>query len=149
MTSIANARAVARSATEPVRLLHTMLRVGDLERSLSFYTGKLGMRLFRREEYPSGRFTLAFVGYGDEHTGAAIELTYNWGREAYEQGSAFGHIALAVTDIKSTCATLEASGVRVVSPPGLMIFSSPTRTQTEVIAFIEDPDGYRIELIET
>ena len=133
---------------EPFRLLHTMLRVGDLERSLSFYTEKLGMQLFRREEYPSGRFTLAFVGYGDEHTGAAIELTYNWGHDAYERGSAFGHIALAVTDIKSTCATLEASGVKVISAPSPMTFSSPNRNETEVIAFIEDPDGYQIELIE-
>lgn len=148
MMSIDKAKTITRSGVEPVRLLHTMLRVGDLERSLSFYTGMLGMRLFRREEYPVGQFTLAFVGYGDEHTGAAIELTYNWGRDAYEQGSAFGHVALAVADLKSTCATLEASGVRVVSAPGPMIFGSPNRNKTEVIAFIEDPDGYRIELIE-
>lgn len=126
-----------------------MLRVGDLERSISFYTEKLGMQLFRREEYPDGRFTLAFVGYRDEQTGAVIELTYNWGRETYEHGSAFGHIALAITDIKPTFAKLEALGVKVLRSPGPMKVSSPDRTDVEVIAFIEDPDGYRIELIET
>ena len=125
-----------------------MLRVGDLERSITFYTEKLGMQLFRREAYPEGHFTLAFVGYGDEHNGATIELTHNWGRETYEHGSAFGHIALAVTDIKTTFAKLEALGVKVLRSPGPMVVSSPDRTEVEVIAFIEDPDGYRIELIE-
>ncbi len=134
--------------TRPFRLLHTMLRVGDIERSISFYTEKLGMRLFRREEYPDGRFTLAFVGYGDEHTSTAIELTYNWGRDTYEHGSAFGHIALAASDLKSTCAQLEARGVKVVRAPGPMSARSPDRSNIEVIAFIEDPDGYRIELIQ-
>ena len=144
MTSTQNVRHDAA----PVRLLHAMLRVGNLERSLSFYTGQLGMQLLRREEYPDGRFTLAFVGYGDEHVGAVLELTHNWGRDDYEHGSAFGHIALAVADLKSTCATLEASGVKVIRAPGPMTFNSPDRSETEVIAFIEDPDGYKIELIE-
>ena len=125
-----------------------MLRVGDLDRSLAFYTEKLGMRLLRREEYPSGRFTLAFVGYGDEHTGAVIELTFNWDRDVYEPGSAFGHIALTVTDIYASCAFLTASGVRIIHPPGPMSFTSPNRNEAEVIAFIEDPDGYLIELVE-
>ena len=131
------------------RILHTMLRVGDLNRSINFYTKILGMQLFRKEDYPEGHFTLAFVGYGNEYSGATIELTHNWGRETYEHGSAFGHIALAVTDIKTTFAELEALGVKVLRSPGPMVASSPDRRETEVIAFIEDPDGYRIELIET
>lgn len=131
------------------RILHTMLRVGDLERSIAFYTDKLGMQLFRREDYPDGHFILAFVGYGDEHSGASIELTHNWGRASYEHGLAYGHIALAVTDIKATFAKLEALGVKVLRSPGPMTVNSPDRTEAEVIAFIEDPDGYRIELIET
>lgn len=137
-----------RSNKLPVRVLHAMLRVGDLERSISFYTDMLGMRLFRKENYPSGRFTLAFVGYGNESNGAAIELTHNWGRDTYELGTAYGHIALAVTDLKSTCATLEAVGVKVVRAPGPMTFSSPDLNAAEIIAFIEDPDGYKIELVE-
>jgi lactoylglutathione lyase len=132
----------------PFRLLHTMLRVSNLDRSLTFYTQQLSMRLLRREDYPDGKFTLAFVGYGDEHTNALIELTYNWDRDAYEHGTAFGHIALAVTDLTSTCARLEASGVMMLRAPGPMTFASPNRTAIERIAFIEDPDGYRIELIE-
>lgn len=132
----------------PVRLLHTMLRVGDMERSLAFYTGMLGMRLFRREEYPGERFTLAFVGYGDERAGAVLELTHNWDKNVYEPGSAFGHIALAVADVKSVCTQLEAAAVKVVRAPGPMTFDSPNRKAKEIIAFIEDPDGYRIELIE-
>lgn len=136
------------SRAVPTRLLHTMLRVGNLERSLSFYTGSLGMQLLRREEYPNGRFTLAFVGY-DEGAGAVIELTHNWGQGTYQQGSAFGHIALAVTDITLTCTRLEVAGVKVLRAPGPMTFSSPNRDAEEVIAFIEDPDGYKIELIET
>lgn len=135
-------------SVEPVRVLHTMLRVGDLERSLSFYTGKLGMRLFRKEEYPDGRFTLAFVGYGDEDKGSTIELTFNWDRDGYELGEAYGHIALAVTDLTLACTKLEEAGVRIVRLPGPMSFISPDRGDIEIIAFIEDPDGYRIELIE-
>lgn len=130
------------------RILHSMLRVGDLDRSLNFYIKKLGMQLFRKEDYPEELFTLAFVGYGNEYRGAVIELTYNWGRDYYEHGSAFGHIALAVTDIKSTCAKLESAGVKILRAPGPMKAHSPDRSNIEVIAFIEDPDGYRIELIE-
>ena len=132
----------------PVRLLHCMLRVADLERSLAFYTGALGMRLVRREEYPAGRFTLAFVGYGAEHAGAVLELTHNWDSDRYELGSAFGHIALAVAELRATCAALAASGVKVLREPGPMTFSAVNAGAPEVIAFIEDPDGYQIELIE-
>lgn len=131
------------------RLLHTMLRIGDLQRSLKFYTEQLGMRVLRREDYPSGRFTLAFVGYDDEREGAVLELTHNWDTQAYEQGSAFGHIALAVTDIDATCARLKAGGVNILRAPGPMAAISTSRRQSEIIAFIEDPDGYRIELIES
>jgi lactoylglutathione lyase len=126
-----------------------MLRVRDLERSLAFYTGALGMTLFRREAYPQGQFTLAFVGYGDEALGAVLELTHNWGTTAYDVGSGYGHIALAVADAGAACAELAAKGVKVIRPPGPMNFASPDRTSAEVIAFVEDPDGYRIELIET
>jgi lactoylglutathione lyase len=133
----------------PKRLLHTMLRIGNLQRSLKFYTEQLGMRVLRREDYPSGRFTLAFVGYDDEHAGAVLELTHNWDTPTYEQGSAFGHIALAVTDIEATCARLAAGGVSIVRAPGPMSALASGRRQSEIIAFIEDPDGYRIELIET
>lgn len=130
------------------RILHTMLRVKDLELSLAFYTEKLGMQMFRKEEYPEGQFTLAFVGYGDENIDSAIELTYNWGRDTYEHGTAFGHIAIATNDIKLTCAELEAHDVKVLRAPGPIKGGSPDRSDIEVIAFIEDPDGYRIELIE-
>ncbi len=125
------------------RLLHTMLRVQDLEKSIDFYTRHLGMRLLRRKDYPSGRFTLAFVGYGNEADHTVIELTHNWDQaEPYELGSGFGHLAIAVPDIYGKCAQLEQEGVRVPRPPGPMKHGGP------VIAFIEDPDGYRIELIE-
>jgi lactoylglutathione lyase len=130
------------------RILHSMLRVGDLDRSINFYTKILGMQLFRKENYPDGHFTLAFVGYGDERSGSTIELTHNWGRANYEHGTAFGHIALAVTEIKTVFTKLEALGVKVLRSPGPMAVSSPDRVEAEVIAFIEDPDGYRIELIE-
>lgn len=131
------------------RLLHTMLRVGDLDRSIAFYTDALGMRLFRKETYPDGRFTLAFVGYGEEATDSAIELTWNWDQVHYTHGTGFGHIAVAVRDAKASCARLEAMGVRVVRAAGPMRARSPERDDVEVIAFVEDPDGYRIELIET
>lgn len=127
----------------PARLLHTMLRVQDLELSIQFYTGQLGMRLLRRREYPEGRFTLAFVGYGDEQTGAVIELTYNWTTRRYEHGDAFGHIALGVKDAYAACRRLQQVGVKIVRQPGPMK-SDPE----EVIAFIEDPDGHRIELVQ-
>jgi len=130
------------------RLLHTMLRVSDIDHSLNFYTKKLGMKLFRREEYPDGQFTLAFVGYGEEQNNSTIELTYNWGTNTYIHGSAFGHIALAVSNVHATCKRLENLGVKVTRAPGPMKVTSLDRKDIEVIAFIEDPDGYRIELIE-
>jgi lactoylglutathione lyase len=125
-----------------MRLLHTMLRVGNLERSLTFYTEVLGMRLLRRKDYPEGRFTLAFVGYGDESTTAVLELTHNWDTSSYEIGTGYGHIALGVDDIHATCEAMAAKGGRVVRPPGAM------KHGTTVIAFVEDPDGYKVELIQ-
>ena len=125
------------------QLLHTMIRVFDLEKSIEFYTGKLGMKLLRRKDYPSGEFTLAFVGYGDEESNAVIELTHNWGqKEPYQLGTAFGHLALGVPDIYGTCERLAKDGVKIPRPPG------PMKHGGSVIAFIEDPDGYKIELIE-
>ena len=126
-----------------MRLLHTMLRVGDLERSIAFYTEVLGMRLLRRHEYPEGKFTLAFVGYQDEAAGAVIELTYNWGVDRYEIGTAYGHIALEVPDAKKACDEIRARGGKVVREAG------PMKHGATVIAFVEDPDGYKIELIQT
>lgn len=125
------------------RLLHTMIRVLDLEKSLDFYTRLLGMRLLRRSDYEGGRFTLAFVGYGEEADTAVIELTHNWDqKEPYTIGSGYGHMAVGVPDIYGVCARLAAEGVKIPRPPG------PMKHGTTVIAFIEDPDGYRIELIE-
>ena len=125
-----------------MRLLHTMLRVRDLDRSLHFYCELLGMKLLRRKDYPGGAFTLAFVGYGDEAETAVIELTHNWGTQDYELGTAFGHLALGVDHIRELCDSLRAQGVKVVREPG------PMQHGTTVIAFLEDPDGYKIELIE-
>ena len=125
-----------------MRLLHTMIRVGDLERSLQFYTEVLGMRLLRRKDYPDGEFTLAFVGYGDESEQAVIELTHNWGVGSYELGNAFGHIAIGVADIYKTCDEIKRRGGKVVREPG------PMKHGSTVIAFVEDPDGYKLELIE-
>jgi len=125
-----------------MRILHTMIRVGDLDRSISFYTEVLGMRLLRLQEYPEGKFTLAFVGYEDEATGAVIELTHNWGIEHYEMGSGFGHIAIAVDDAYATCEEIEGRGGQVVRPAG------PMQHGSTVIAFVEDPDGYRLELVQ-
>ena len=125
-----------------MRLLHTMLRVGDLERSITFYTEVLGMRLLRRKDYPGGRFTLAFVGYGDESDTTVLELTHNWDTSDYELGSGYGHIALGVDDIVATCEAIRAKGGRVVREPG------PMKNGSTVIAFVEDPDGYKVELIE-
>jgi lactoylglutathione lyase len=119
-----------------------MLRVGDLDRSLAFYTDVLGMRPLRRQDYPDGKFTLAFVGYQDEAEGAVIELTYNWGVERYELGTAFGHVAIAVDDAYAACAGIKERGGKVVREAG------PMKGGTTVIAFVEDPDGYRIELIQ-
>ena len=125
-----------------MRILHTMLRVGDLERSLAFYTEVLGMRLLRRHDYPEGRFTLAFVGYGAESETAVLELTHNWDTAAYELGNGYGHVALEVEDAAAACAEIRARGGKVVREAG------PMKHGTTVIAFVEDPDGYRIELIE-
>ena len=125
-----------------MRMLHTMLRVGDLDRSIAFYTDVLGMQLLRRKEYPSGRFTLAFLGYGPESEQTVLELTHNWDTSSYELGDAYGHIALGVEDIRSTCAAISGEGGRVVREPG------PMKHGSTVIAFVEDPDGYKVELIE-
>ena len=123
-------------------MLHTMLRVADLDRSLTFYTEVLGMTLLRRRDYPGGLFTLAFVGYGQETEQTVLELTCNWDTDSYTLGNAYGHIALGVDDIRSTCASIAGKGGRVVREPG------PMKHGTTVIAFVEDPDGYRVELIE-
>ena len=125
-----------------MRILHTMIRVGDLDRSLRFYTEVLGMRLLRRQDYPDGKFTLAFVGYGEEADEAVIELTYNWGVDQYDLGNAFGHIAIGVQGINETCAEIKRRGGKVVREPG------PMKHGATVIAFVEDPDGYKLELIE-
>ena len=125
-----------------MRMLHTMLRVGDLEQSISFYTEVLGMQLLRRKDYPTGRFTLAFLGYGPESDHTVLELTHNWDTSAYELGDGYGHIALGVEDIHSTCAGIADQGGRVVREPG------PMKHGSTVIAFVEDPDGYKVELIE-
>ena len=125
-----------------MRMLHTMIRVGDLDRSLGFYCEVLGMRLLRRKDYPSGRFTLAFVGYGPEDANTVVELTHNWDTDRYEIGTGFGHLALGVEDLYATCDALRARGARIVREPG------PMKHGGSEIAFIEDPDGYRIELIQ-
>lgn len=125
-----------------MRILHTMLRVVDLERSLAFYTEILGMRLLRRQDYPDGRFTLAFIGYGSEDDEAVLELTHNWDTGHYELGTAYGHIALAVPDAAAACAQIKVRGGKVVREAG------PMKHGTTIIAFVEDPDGYKVELIQ-
>lgn len=125
-----------------MRLLHTMLRVNNLEESLKFYTEMMGMKLLRQKEYPDGKFTLAFVGYGDEADHTVIELTYNWGVDQYELGNAYGHIAISVPDIYATCEEIKARGGKVTREPG------PMKHGTTVIAFVEDPNGYKVELIQ-
>jgi len=124
-----------------MRILHTMLRVGDLDRSVKFYTNVLGMKELRRKDYPDGEFTLAFIGYGDESEHTAIELTYNWGVESYDLGSAYGHIAIEVPDVYKACEKMRHAGGKVIRDAG------PMNAGTTIIAFLEDPDGYQIELI--
>ena len=125
------------------RLAHTMMRVKDLDRSLDFYTRILGMKVLRQKEYPDGKFTNTFVGYGPEETHPAIELTYNWDQqEAYDMGNGWGHVALEVPDVYATCKTLAEAGAKITRPPG------PMKHGTRVIAFVEDPDGYKVELLE-
>lgn len=124
-----------------MRILHTMLRVGDLERSIAFYTNVLGMQLLRRKDYPAGEFTLAFIGYGNETDQTVLELTYNWGVDKYELGTAFGHIALEVPDVYAACDKMRAAGGKIIREAG------PMNAGTTIIAFLEDPDGYQIELI--
>jgi lactoylglutathione lyase len=123
-------------------MLHTMLRVGDMQRSVNFYTKVLGMKLLRTTDRPEQKYSLAFVGYDDEERTAVLELTYNYGVDRYELGSAFGHIALGVPDVKAACERVRASGGKVTREPG------PVKGGTSVIAFVEDPDGYKIEFIE-
>ncbi len=125
-----------------MKILHTMIRVNDLDESIRFYCDLLGMRLLRKKEYPSGRFTLAFVGYGDEAANAVVELTYNWDTHHYNVGDGFGHIAVGVEDIYATCEALRAKGGKIVREPG------PMKHGTTEIAFVEDPNGYKIELIQ-
>jgi len=125
-----------------MRLLHTMIRVADLDRAIDFYTRVLGMQLLRRKDYPQGRFTLAFVGYGDEAETSVIELTHNWDTDVYDIGNGFGHLAIGVPDIYNVCAGIRAAGCVIVREPG------PMKHGSSVIAFVNDPDGYAIELIE-
>ena len=125
-----------------MRLLHTMLRVGNLEKSLDFYQNVLGMKLLRRKDYPEGRFTLAFVGYGDETDSTVLELTHNWDTERYDLGNAYGHIAVEVDDAYEACERVKRQGGNVVREAG------PMKHGTTVIAFVEDPDGYKIEFIQ-
>ncbi len=124
-----------------MRLLHTMLRVGDLDRSIAFYTQVLGMRELRRKDYPDGRFTLAFVGYGDEAHHTVLELTYNWGVDHYDIGTGFGHIAIEVDDVHAACERMREAGGKIIREAG------PMNAGITIIAFLEDPDGYQIELI--
>jgi lactoylglutathione lyase len=134
----------ANTAPAGARMLHTMLRVHDLDKSLAFYTGALGMKLLRRKDYPEGKFTLAFVGYGDEAGHTVIELTHNWGNAPYALGTGYGHIAIGVDDIYGACETLAKAGVKIARPAGPM-----KADPSIVIAFVEDPDGYKVELIST
>lgn len=124
-----------------MRILHTMLRTGDLQRSIDFYTQVLGMRLLHQHEYPDGKFTLAFLGYGEESDEAVIELTYNWGVESYDLGNGYGHIALEVDDVYEATSAIRERGGKILRDAG------PMNAGTTIIAFVEDPDGYPIELI--
>lgn len=124
-----------------MRLLHTMLRTGDIDRSIDFYTQVLGMRLLRRKDYPEGKFTLAFIGYGEESDNTVIELTFNWGVDKYELGNAYGHIAIEVDDVYAACEAIRQKGGKIIREAG------PMNAGTTIIAFVADPDGYYIELI--
>ena len=124
-----------------MRLLHTMLRVGDLDKSIAFYTEVLGMTLLRRKDYPDGRFTLAFVGYGNEAENSVLELTHNWDTPSYDLGNGYGHIAIEVNDVYKACEQIKAAGGKVVCEAGPMMHGS------SILAFVEDPDGYKIELL--
>jgi len=124
-----------------MRLLHTMIRVGNLEESIKFYTDILGMRLLRQKDYPDGKYTLAFVGYGDEKDHSVIELTYNWDTDAYDLGTGFGHLAIEVNDVYDAAEKIRAQGGKIIREPG------PMNAGTTIIAFVEDPDGYQIELL--
>ena len=124
-----------------MRILHTMLRVGNLQRSIDFYTQVLGMTLLRQHDYPEGKFTLAFIGYGDEASNTVIELTYNYGIDHYDLGKGYGHIALGCDDVYATCDKIRAAGGKIVREPG------PMTHGTTILAFVEDPDGYKIELL--
>ncbi|AOE49489.1 lactoylglutathione lyase [Kangiella sediminilitoris] len=125
-----------------MRLLHTMLRVGDLEKSIKFYSDIMGMELIRKHDYESGRFTLAFLGYGPEKDNTVLELTHNWDTDSYDKGEGFGHIAIAVDDVYKACEKIRDAGGVIVREPG------PMKHGTTVLAFVEDPDGYKIELLE-
>jgi lactoylglutathione lyase len=124
-----------------MKLMHTMIRVNDLDESVKFYCEVMGMKLLRRKDYEAGRFTLAFVGYQDESENAVVELTYNWDTHHYDLGNAFGHFAIGVKDVYKACDTLRAKGAKIVREPG------PMKQSSSVIAFIEDPNGYKIELV--
>lgn len=125
-----------------MRFLHTMIRVGDLQRSIDFYTNVLGMKVLRKNDYPDGRFTLVFVGYGDENEQAVVELTHNWDTKSYDLGNGFGHLAIGMPDVYKACEAVKAKGGKVTREPGPMKFGG------SVIAFVEDPDGYKIEFIQ-
>lgn len=124
-----------------MRILHTMIRVGDLQKSIDFYTTVLGMKLLRQKDYPDGRFTLAFVGYQDEADGAVLELTHNWDTPSYDLGNGYGHVALAVDDVYAACERIREKGGRITREPG------PMKHGSTILAFVEDPDGYKIELL--
>jgi lactoylglutathione lyase len=140
---------VTTAALAPSRILYPMIRVSDLERSLAFYTEALGMRELRRENFTDGRFTLVFIGYDEEASSTVLELTYNWDARQYEHGTGYGHLALEVADIFGTCARISTLGVKIVRDPGPMMYAADESGEREVIAFIEDPDGFRIELISS